>query len=289
MHLDVVDLRRFYYGTRLGRVAQRNLQAVLRGLWPDVRGGDLVGFGFAAPLLQPFVGEADRVLSMMPAPQGVMPWPAAAENLSALIEETRWPLAPGSVAHLVVAHGFETCERQGALLEEIWRILAPNGKVVFIVPNRSGLWARRDATPFGFGRPYTVSQLEAQLRRHRFIPERHAAVLYTPPSHRRFWLRTSRVWEELGRRLDAQRLAGALLVEATKQVYLMAQSGTKAEARDPLKIFGELPTPAAGRAAARTGSVAARIGGDAGPARESTAKSVAGGGSPRRDPYFSTG
>ena len=31
MHLDVVDLRAFYYRTRLGRSAQRALQEALRG------------------------------------------------------------------------------------------------------------------------------------------------------------------------------------------------------------------------------------------------------------------
>ena len=29
------------------------------------------------------------------------------------------------------------------------------------MPNRSGLWARRDVTPFGFGRPYSFGQLES--------------------------------------------------------------------------------------------------------------------------------
>ena len=81
-------------------------------------------------------------------------------------------------------------------------MLAPGGRVVFIVPNRSGLWARRDVTPFGFGRPYSFGQLEALLRKHRFAPERHAAALYAPPSHRKFWLQTAHLWERLGRRFD---------------------------------------------------------------------------------------
>ena len=55
MHLDVLDLRAFYYRTRLGRSAQRVLQEALRGLWPDTRGLAVVGFGFAAPMLRPFL------------------------------------------------------------------------------------------------------------------------------------------------------------------------------------------------------------------------------------------
>ena len=107
-------------------------------------------------------------------------------------------------------------------------MLAPGGRVVFIVPNRSGLWARRDATPFGYGRPYSLGQLEALLRRHRFDPERHAGALYAPPSHRRFWLQTAYFWERIGRRFDPRVVAGALLVEASKQVYARpADRGSK--------------------------------------------------------------
>ena len=55
MHLDVLDLRAFYYRTKLGRSAQRGLQEALRRLWPNVRGMTVVGFGFAAPVLRPFL------------------------------------------------------------------------------------------------------------------------------------------------------------------------------------------------------------------------------------------
>jgi SAM-dependent methyltransferase len=251
MHLDVVDLRAFYYRTRLGRSAQRALQEALRGLWPETRGMTVAGFGFAAPLLRPFCADARRVISLMPAQQGVMPWPAGQPNLSALVEETAWPISAGVVDRLVVAHGLETCDGPGALLEEIWRVLAPSGQVVFVVPNRSGVWARRDVTPFGYGRPYSFRQLETLLRKHRFAPERHAAALYAPPSHAGFWLRTAPLWEALGRRFDPRFLAGALLVEATKQVYARPPSGARARVPGPLEVFDGLtrpkPEPVAGR------------------------------------------
>lgn len=251
MHLDVVDLRAFYYRTKLGRVAQRNLQAGLRRLWPDTKGMAVAGFGFAAPFLRPFMEDAALVISLMPDQQGVMPWPSGDANRSALVEETNWPLAAGVIDRLIVAHGLETCERTEALLGEIYRVLAPGGHVIFIVPNRTGAWARRDATPFGYGRPYSFGQVEAQLRRQNFLPERHAAALYGPPSHRRFWLRTSGVWERLGARMDAQMLAGALMVEATKQVYATPRRGTPVTVPGPLEVLEGLtkpkPKPALGR------------------------------------------
>ena len=243
MHLDVVDLRAFYYRTRLGRFAQSTLQQILKELWPDTETQTVVGFGFAAPLLRPFLDRARRVIALMPAQQGVMPWPAGGANISCLVEETNWPLAAASVDRIVVAHGLETCERPDALLEEIWRVLAPGGSVVIVAPNRSGLWARADGTPFGFGRPYSRSQLEILLRRHRLYPERELSALYSPPSQRPFWLRTARMWERFGRRLGSQLVAGVLIVEATKQVYVMPRGGAAESVKSPLEVLEGLTRP----------------------------------------------
>ena len=137
MHLDVVDLRAFYYRTPLGRSAQRALQEALRQLWPETRDMTVAGFGFATPMLRPFLADARRVVALMPGPQGVMPWPAGSANVCLLVEETRWPVAAGTVDRLIVAHGLETCDSPDALLPEILRVLAPGGRVIFIVPNRS--------------------------------------------------------------------------------------------------------------------------------------------------------
>lgn len=255
MHLDVVDLRRFYYRTALGRAAQRALQTALRELWPDVRGETVVGFGFAAPFLRPFLGEARRVICLMPAPQGVCRWPPEGPNAAALVEETHWPLPVGFADRLLVAHGLENSERPPALLEEMHRVLAPEGRAAVIAPNRSGLWARSDATPFGHGRPYSIPQLEAALRAHDFAPERTAAALWAPPSHRRFWLKTAGAWEGLGRRLDARRLAGAVIVEATRRVYAMPRPGLKERALSPIEVLeglaGARPKPSHGRVRGR--------------------------------------
>lgn len=252
MHLDVVELRKFYYTTRLGRMVQRSLRDRVAGLWPDTAGMTVAGYGFAAPFLRPFLDRSARVLTLMPARQGVFTWPAEGPNVATLIEETLWPLPNGFVDRLIVAHGLETCERPQALLDEIWRVLAPGGRAVFIVPNRAGIWARRDVTPFGYGRPYSVRQLERTLADFRFATERHTGALYHPPSHARFWLRLAPAIERIGTRLDIERLAGVVMVEATKLVYIAPKSGAKEAVARPLRVLEGLanpprPKPATGR------------------------------------------
>ncbi len=242
MHLDVLDLRNFYYRTQLGRVAQRAIRDQVVAMWPPMPGRTVVGFGFAVPLLRPYLEDSRRVIGLMPGPQGVMPWPAGASNICALCDDTAWPLSTGFVDRLVVMHGLETAENSSAVLEECFRVLGPGGKALFVVPNRIGLWSRRDGTPFGFGRPYSIGQLEAELKRHGFTPERAVTALFAPPSQGRFWLRTSAFWEWLGR--SAPWLAGGvLIVEASKQVYAPTRGGLGAIVTRPLKGLQGLPAP----------------------------------------------
>jgi SAM-dependent methyltransferase len=150
MHLDVIDLRQFYYRTRLGRIAQKAIRDQMLTFWPEAKGQTVVGFGFAVPLLRPYLDDARRVVGLMPAEQGVMPWPSGLDNVSVLCREGLWPLETGHADKLVCLHGLETSEHPAAVLQECSRVLGPGGRALFIVPNRGGMWARRDKTPFGF-------------------------------------------------------------------------------------------------------------------------------------------
>lgn len=243
MHLDVQDLRNFYYRSTLGRAAQKSLRNRMLELWPEAQGQTVVGFGFAAPLLRPYLKDARRVITLMPGPQGVMPWPAGMANTSVLTEETLWPIETGHVDKLVLMHGLETSERASDLLEECWRVLGPGGKALFIVPNRAGLWARRDRTPFGFGRPYSSGQLDAQLRKHQFLPERHLGALYQVPSRKRMWMKSAPIFEQIGRSMPTMLASGAVMVEASKLVYPPKGTVARRRVRNPIGVLAPEAKP----------------------------------------------
>jgi len=243
MHLDVQDLRNFYYRSTLGRAAQASIRARLLQMWPDAAGQTMAGFGFAAPLMRPYLSEARRVIALMPGPQGVMQWPAGMPNVSVLCEETSWPLDTGRVDRLLVMHGLETSDHPAKLLEECWRVLGPGGRAIFVVPNRAGLWSRSDKTPFGYGRPYTLGQLESQLRAHQFTIERHAAALYQLPSMRRFWLKSGPLFEKAGRHIPTMLAGGVFLVEVSKQVHLQRGLMTKVKNRRRIRVLEGLSNP----------------------------------------------
>ena len=243
MHLDVQDLRNFYYRSTLGRAAQAAIRGRLLDIWPEAKGQTVAGFGFAVPLMRPYLADSRRVIGVMPGPQGVMAWPAGMPNVSVLSEETRWPIDTGQVDKLVVMHGLETSERPSQLLDECWRVLGPGGKAIFIVPNRAGLWSRSDKTPFGFGRPYTLGQLETQLKIHHFLPESHCSALYLPPSFRRFWLKSGSLIEKTGQRLPTIMAGGVLMVEVAKRVQPPRGNAVKDAPRRPAKVLDGLLKP----------------------------------------------
>jgi hypothetical protein len=107
------------------------------------------------------------------------------------------------------------------------------------------LWSRSDKTPFGYGRPYTLSQLEAQLKQHQFLPEHHRSALYQPPSERRFWLKAGAFCERMGAKMPIQVAGGVWMVEASKRVH--AQTGTTAKVKRPVRVPNAVAEPAVGR------------------------------------------
>jgi SAM-dependent methyltransferase len=229
MQLDVADLRDFY-ATPLGQVARRILSQRIRARWRGLSGGTLIGLGYSTPYLGTFRGEATRIGALMPSRQGALVWPKSGRILSALVEEDQLPLADNSVDRLLVVHCLEAAERVRPLLRELWRVLAPEGRLLIVVPNRRGVWARLDRTPFGHGQPYSRSQLESLLTQALFSPIDWDSALHLPPLGRpMLFLKTAAALERIGSRLWPA-FAGVLIVEARKETMASVGRGLTARA-----------------------------------------------------------
>ncbi len=216
MSIDVCDLRDFY-ATPLGQVARRLVAGRIRSRWPKLRGGTLIGVGYATPYLGQYRGEATRIGALMPMTQGALVWPSNGPKLSALVDGEDLPLADNSVDNLIVAHGLEMADRVQPFLREIWRVMAPQGRLLLVVPNRRGIWARTELTPFGHGTPYSRGQLEGLLQGAMFTPVGWTSALYMPPISRNMLLRTALAWERMGAKITTG-FAGVIIVEAAKEL-----------------------------------------------------------------------
>jgi SAM-dependent methyltransferase len=217
MSIDVVDLRNFY-AQQMGVVARRFIGRGIRKRFADTRGMRVVGLGYATPYLGLFREEAERCLAFMPAAQGVVKWPTDRAGLAALVDELDLPLSDAAVDRALLVHALEMAQDPVALLREVWRVLASGGRLLIIVPNRRGVWARLDTTPFGHGRPYSRSQITHLLREAWFTPTGWGEALHVPPVPRGWFLRSAVAWERTGAAIAAP-FAGVHIVEAAKQVY----------------------------------------------------------------------
>jgi SAM-dependent methyltransferase len=218
--MDVVDLREFY-ASPLGQASRRLIARRVRSRWSDVAGSTVLGLGHATPYLDQFRQEARAVIGFMPAEQGVVHWPQVGPSATALVDDMELPILDGSVDFVLVAHGLELTDHPADMLKEIWRVLAPQGRALLIVPNRRGMWARFDSTPFGHGRPFSELQLMQMLRDAKFSPLGWSHALFVPPLQRSFLVRSAPAWERLGIWLS-RGFSGVILVEAMKQVYAIS-------------------------------------------------------------------
>lgn len=219
--MDVTNFRDFYT-TPLGDVVQSNIDALLKKIWPTLSAPQFstkknsniaLAYGYTLPYLTENSGQ----LAFMPAHMGVIGWPKRRPR-TALVEEDLFPLPDRCIDRLLVIHGLEISHNPTAFLEECWRVLSAEGKLLITTPNRRGLWSRVDSTPLGRGQPYTMTQLSRILRATSFTPTQFLRTLYTPPFNSNLSISAQTVFEKVGP-LMMPKFSGLIAIEATKTVY----------------------------------------------------------------------
>ncbi len=214
---DVTRLIAFYRSP-LGRIARPLVRDPLLTLAGDVSGKRVLGLGFASPYLRPMLKPAERVVVLMPARQGASAWPREGPSVTLLADPLEMPFTDASFDLIVAVHALEHAADAEEQMRELWRVAAPDARLIVVVPRRRGIWAGRDNTPFGFGDPFSRSQLDNLLRMHSFVPEVWRDALYLPPVEWSPVLKSARLFEKGGRLLGAA-LAGVIITKARKEQF----------------------------------------------------------------------
>ena len=248
MRRDVLELRDFYASV-LGGAVREILARKLVEAWGDARGQDVLGVGYATPLLDPFLPSARRVVAAMPQGQGAELWPDAEHNLVCLSPEMKLPFQNALFDRVLVVHGLEEGDDPTGLLAEVHRVLSPSGRMIAVVAARRGWWAGSEATPYGYGRPFSHHQLEEAVRDAGLEPAAWSRALYLPP-HKLF-APYAELIEQLGSRLLSP-MSGVILLEAVKQTFATKPRGARAPAILPPRLA---PQPAAAARAGETAGV----------------------------------
>jgi SAM-dependent methyltransferase len=206
-----------FYESAVGRAVRRLISSRIKEYWPQFTGLRVLGYGFAPPYLKSCLVESERVIALMPARTGVVAWPGH-RQLTVLGDEDALPFADAMFDRILVVHGLEGADSARVLLRQLWRVLAPEGRILLIVPNRASLWAQLESSPFACGRPFHRGELAALLTDTLFEPLKWERALYVPPFSGRRLSKMANAFERIGRRL-VPGLAGVHLVEASKSLY----------------------------------------------------------------------
>src|SRR5947199_9694542 len=180
MTIDVIDLRDFY-SRRLGVVARRLINRGIKARWPNAAGQRVLGIGYPTPYLGLFREGCERCIAFMPAAQGVLKWPTARPTLAALVNEFSLPLPDAAVDRILLVHALEMSDDPEGLLREVWRVLAPSGRMMAVVLNRRWVRTRDDNKQSATGRPHSRSQIPQLLRQTWFTPTGWGEALFVPP------------------------------------------------------------------------------------------------------------
>ena len=238
--MDVVELREFY-ASPLGNATRRLISAKLKPRLGSLNDACVLGMGFATPYLDDLPSRAGRNIAFMMARQGVIHWPSEGPVQSALVDEFDLPLLESTVDLALVVHGLELTDSPIEMLQEVWRVMAPQGRLVLVVPNRRGLWAAFDSSPFGYGQPFSRTQLSGLLKEAQFSVVSWSQALQIPPIKKGFILSGASAIERIGDWVTS-RFSGVIIVEAVKQVYAFS-SGKRVRRLVPRLRPALLPSP----------------------------------------------
>ncbi|MEQ9436747.1 methyltransferase domain-containing protein [Hyphomonas sp.] len=235
MRQDAVTLERFY-ASPLGSAAARILSTKLTDLWGEANNLSLLGLGYALPVLDAFGDHPGRSVAAVPFDHGPVKWdPTGRGNAAVSVGDLRLPFPDGMFDRVIVLHGLEETGDPRAYLREIWRVMAPEGRIVLAASNRAGLWSRATRTPFGQGRPWSRAQLMNLMSIGLFQVTASSSALYMPPVSAGIVTAAAEGWDTIGR-LIAPGFGGVVLVEAVKRLYASPGGGAVAPVVDRVRV-----------------------------------------------------
>jgi len=206
-----------FYQTVLGSAVCQIFYDKIKQTWPTLN-EDVLFVGYGLPFATKFGEDAVSSNFFIPIAKHINFSPNIAEDRCIVGDDGYIPIQDNSYKYIVVIHALEHALDPKVFLREVWRVLKPEGRVIFIVPNRRRVWSSVEKTPFGHGNPYSTNQLKTALENRLLIPQKNTTALFLPPSQ--FFavprLLSAAEWVLKG---WLHGMGGVHFIEAKKQVY----------------------------------------------------------------------
>ena len=225
MDISASDIYSFYQ-SKLGGLVKRTIRQKIISSIDETKHIDVCGYGYVSPYLS-FINKhfpKSNVIEFRPDfLDGAVK--ETVDFNQKFIHEYFLPLEPSMVDVVVSTHLLEFVEKPQSSIEEIWRILRPNGYFISILPRRSGIWTRYDNNPFGFGRSYSSSQFKNLIDNY-FVLDKKNSFLHFPPWGHYLNYKFYQTFENLGNHIFPY-MGGLMVCVCKKIVYAKTTSTSK--------------------------------------------------------------
>ena len=218
MFPDVTTLQSFY-ASPLGKAVATQLQNAIQSALPSQKECTLLGLGYPFPYL-----KKSKCLTYVacPAPMGVLPWPLRKKgskqaSRSVLTWPEQLPFADNTFDAILLAHCLEFSGDTQAVLAECCRVLRPEGRIIALVPNRHGLWCRREVSPLARGQPFSGVYFKELLIGECFQEITLKNALFAPPIAQPWVLKLADHCEKFGQTLHLP-MGGMVVATAVKRI-----------------------------------------------------------------------
>jgi len=237
MSQEILNLL-YFYRSVIGKITHETLLKMIHRFWTEPP-KKIIGIGYTDPFLDYFHKHASDCLALTPSFTGAYARTGVESYPTALIQETDLPLKPESHSHILCIHMIEHCAYPDHFLQEAFKALKAEGEMIFVVPNRHGVWARNENTPFGSGQPYTKKQLYKLIQNAGFIITDYQPVLFTRPRALPVTRYYSHIIEKIGS-LFFPRYSGLHIIRALKRVYVPPVQTSKEDLLNIMPVINGL-------------------------------------------------
>lgn len=214
--MDITEIIKFYQ-SRTGQIVKDELAPLVQQK-NTYNGTPHLFIGAPFALIQ---NEAPENIYLMDRNIGATIFPSQNKNKVALIDLEQIPLDDQSISQITIVHCLEYASSPLKFMRELWRILAPEGTLRIISPNRRSIWSHLDMSPFGHGNPYSMSQLSTLAKESQFDIIKKERGLFTPPYQA--WV-PQLITQSQGYLIKnfAPKLSGIIVMDLKKRVYCKA-------------------------------------------------------------------
>ena len=217
MYQDFNEFEKFYQ-SELGINVKYFISSKLKKYIYLYDGETLGSFGFGNPYLNLFAEKNIKIFNFLSKKVGIKKNSYSEKITDVLLDEEKLPIEDLFFNHIVSVHYLENASNLKKNLRELWRVLAPEGKIYIVLPNKKSSWNISSGSPFSSGFGFSKNQITQILEDNFFETQFIDRLVYFPPWNSSMVIKNKFLFEKMGSYFW-RFFNGVYLCVAKKRIY----------------------------------------------------------------------